>query len=190
MKNLLLSTLALFLFGNVAFSQISGGLKAGANFASTKFEVQGESEKYSGTNFHAGVYVNVALSEALSLQPELLYNSLKVDTDGEDLTSNYLSIPVMLVYGFMDNKINVQAGPQLGLLLSTDPSEFKDNDGFTATDFTFNLGAGVNLGKFNATLRYGIGLANITGDGLSGLDATIKNNNLQLSVGYRLFGGE
>jgi hypothetical protein len=169
-----------------ASAQMSGGLKAGVNLTSQKWEFDGESETISGTGFHIGAYANFALGDALSLQPELLYNSLKVSEDGTDLTFNYLSIPVMFVYGFSDNQFNIQAGPQLGLLLSTDPSEFKDNDGVTGTDFGINLGAGASFGKINITARYCMGLGNIAGDALN--DFTIKNNVFQISLGVKLFG--
>jgi len=187
----LLFTLFVVCLSTGAFAQLSGGLKAGLNLGNQKWELGSDSESYSGTSFHIGGYVTLPLGDALSLQPELLYNSLKVDAGGDDLTLSYLSIPVMFQYGFADNKFNVQAGPQLGLLLSSDPSEFKDEDGVTGTDFSLGLGAGANFGKLNVTARYCIGLSNIAGDALKdafGDDFSIKNNNFQLSVGYKLFG--
>lgn len=191
MKKLLLSVLAICI-AIAASAQFKGGIKAGINMLSQKYSVPGESETYNGTSFHAGLYGNYAFSDAFSIQPELLYNSLKADVEDEDLTSNYLSIPVMFVYGFADNMFNVQAGPQIGFLLSTDPSEAKDEDYMTGTDFTLNLGAGANFKKFNITVRYGIGLSNISGDLwkeiLSTDEMDIKNNVFQVSLGYQLFG--
>lgn len=115
-------SLLTFLVAIIALSasaQMTGGLKAGVNLASQKWELGSFSETYSGASFHVGVYGNFALGDALSIQPEVLYNSLKVDiTDFEEtITMNYVSIPVMFVYGFSENKFNIQAGPQLGLLL-------------------------------------------------------------------------
>ena len=182
-------TLLFAVAGLTAFAQLNGGIKAGVNFAKQKYEASGISVSFEGTSFHVGGYLTFAVAEAISIQPELLYNSLKVDFDGDDITSNYLSVPVMFMYGFADNKFNVQAGPQLGILLSTDPSEYKDEDGVKSTDFSLNFGAGANFGKFNATIRYCLGLSDVAGDALegSGIDS-VKNNNLQLSVGYKLFG--
>lgn len=175
-----------------ASAQFSGGVKAGLNMSSAKFEADGFDEKYSGIGFHVGVYGSFSLTDALSVQPELIYNSLSFDTGddfGDDTKASYLSIPVMLKYGFADNMFNVQVGPQIGVLLSTDPSDFKD-DGLKSTDFTLNIGAGVNFGKFNGTVRYGIGLSNNAGDVFTDLsdDFSIKNNNFQISLGYQLFG--
>ena len=185
MKKLLL-TVCVALFSTVAFAQLKGGLKAGVNLATLKSEAGSESDSEGGTAFHIGAYANFALSEALSLQPELLYNAFDIN----DVKINYLSIPVMFQYGFSDNKFNVQAGPQLGLLLSTDPSEYKDEDGLTGTDFTLNLGAGANFGKFGVTARYGIGLANIAGSAFTDAidDFSMKMNNFQISLQYQLIG--
>jgi hypothetical protein len=188
----LLFTLFVVCLATGVFAQLSGGLKAGLNMAKQNWELGSEEADASGTSFHIGGYVNFALSDALSLQPELLYNSLKLDGDAvDDVTLNYLSIPVMFLYGFSDNKFNIQAGPQLGLLLSSDPSEIKDEDFMTGTDFSLAFGAGANFGKFNAAIRYNLGLSNIAGDAakdLIGDDLSIKNNNLQISLGYKLFG--
>jgi hypothetical protein len=193
----ILFTVALLVAGTAAFAQFSGGLKAGVNFNTSKWEAGDGAidESYGGTAFHIGVYGNFAFSDALSVQPEILYNVLKHDAEeltGDDITTNYLSVPVMLVYAFSDGKFNVQAGPQIGFLMSTDPSEYKDDDLLAGTDFTLNLGAGANFGKFNVTARYGIGLSNVTGSTITDQidDFSIKNNNIQISVGYKLFGGE
>jgi hypothetical protein len=189
MKKVLFTLLVVSFAGASAFAQISGGIKAGVNFANQEWSAGSVSIDAGGTSFHIGGYLNYALNDAMSLQPEILYNSLKFgfeDDFGDDITANYLSIPVMFMYGFADNKFNVQAGPQIGLLLSTDPSEYKDDDGYSGTDFTFNLGAGANFGKFNLTARYGIGLSDVAGDALDGIE--VKNSNFQFSVGFKLFG--
>lgn len=182
-------------------AQISGGIKAGVNLTNQKWKVslmgESASESYKGTGFHVGGYLTYAVSDVITLQPELLYNNLKIDVDGEDLSLNYLSIPVVFGYAFDNNRFVLQTGPQLGILLSTDPSELKDQDAFKGTDFSWNIGATVNFDKFNISVRYSIGLANLTGDELdrqldealgADVDLEIKNNNLQFSIGYRLFG--
>lgn len=167
---------------SVAFAQIKGGLKAGLNMATLKVDVEGfGSDSENGTSFHFGAYANFGLSDAISVQPELLYNSLKVSDSGDDFTMNYLSIPVMFQYSIAE-KFNIQAGPQIGLLMSTDPSDAKD--GMKGTDLSLNVGAGANFGKLNATLRYCLGLAN-TAD-VDGIE--FKNNVFQISLGYQLFG--
>lgn len=172
----------LALLSSVTFAQLKGGLKAGLNMSTLKVDVEGfGSDSENGTSFHFGAYANFGLSDAVSIQPELLYNSLKASDNGDDVTFNYLSIPVMFQYSIAE-KFNLQAGPQIGLLMGTDPSELKD--GMKGTDLSLNVGAGASFGKLNATLRYCLGLAN-TSD-VDGIE--FKNNVFQISLGYQLFG--
>jgi hypothetical protein len=182
-----------------SYAQVSGGLKGGVNLTNQKWKVEfdGESSStgFEGTSFHVGGYLNYKLSEVVSFQPELVYNNYNIDLedpDAGDLKMNYLSLPLIFGYGFDQDKFILQAGPQLSYLISTDPSEFKDEDAINAFDFSLNIGGQVNFNKFNISVRYAIGLANIVGseleDQLGDIDLSIKNNNLQFSVGYRLFG--
>jgi len=190
MKNFILSIAALLLVETSVFSQVSIGVKTGVNFAASKFKTEAFYEKHSGSGFHGGVYVNTKLNKTFSIQTEVLYNSLTVVVDDQIITSGYISNPVMLVVGFFKNRINVQAGPQIGMLVSMDPKELKELEIYKGGDFTVNVGVGFNVKKFNATIRYGVGLANIAGDSLTQHDPdySIKYDNLQVSVGYRIFG--
>lgn len=205
MKKVILFILLISIMSFKANAQMTGGLKGGINLSSQKWKIeamgQSDSESFDGVGFHIGGYLNYSLSDVMSLQPELLYNSLKIEleADGfaEDITLNYISVPVLLGYGFNDNQFVLQAGPQLGVLVSTDPSEFKDEDFVTGMDFSFAFGAMLNFNKFNVTMHYALGISNIVDDTFSDvlesvlgfpIDFSMKNNNLQLSVGYRLFG--
>ncbi|MFZ2907229.1 MAG: porin family protein [Cyclobacteriaceae bacterium] len=194
--------LAIMLYSTqVVLAQVSGGIKGGINLTNQKWEVEfqgdSDSEKYNGTGFHIGGYLTKSLSDVVTLQPELMFNVLKADVEDEDFTMNYISLPIMLGYGVENNKLILQAGPQLGVLLSTDPEEMKEDDAIKAIDFSFNFGGTINFDKLNLSVRYSLGLANLTGDALideleaflgEDIDLKIKNNNLQLSVGYKLFG--
>jgi hypothetical protein len=180
MKKLVLTVFALGVFSFYASAQLSGGLKAGLNLA----DVGGDAEGDIRPSFHAGAYVNFAFSEQLSLQPELLYNSVGAKEDDDALKLDYISIPVMVLYSF--GNFNVQAGPQIGFLASAKIEDEDIKDFYKSTDFGFNVGVGANFNKLNASVRYSIGLSNVVDS--DDFDAT--NNVIQLSVGYRLFGGE
>ena len=201
----ILFTNVLLLTAVVSFAQLSGGLKSGVNFSNQEWKISlsgfgAGSEKIKGVGFHVGGYLNYKLSEVISLQPELMYNMLKFDSeDSLKITLNYLSLPVMLGFGVENNKFIFQAGPQIGFLLSADPSDFKDGEYIKNIDFSFAFGGVLNLGKFNIGIRYAIGLTNLAKDKLSEdfedflgipMDLSVKNNNLQFSVGYKLFGEE
>jgi hypothetical protein len=193
MKKLPLVIIAVLALSTASFAQLSVGIKGGLNLANLGGDVENSDMRPS---IHLGGYLNLPLSDVFSFQPELLYNSVgaKFKDGGDKLTNklNYISIPVMFLYSF--GNFNVQAGPQLSLLASakakydisgqTGTEDIKD--GLKGTDFGFNLGLGANFDKLNASVRYSIGLSNIN-DGGTG---DIKNNVIQLSLGYRIFGGE
>jgi hypothetical protein len=199
MKKLSLTIAAVVLCSATLFAQISIGAKAGLNLANVSGDDVDDTDMRIG--FHLGGYANIAFSEALSLQPELLYNSVGAKTTGEGITGddedvtfklNYISIPVSLMYSF--GAFSVHAGPQLSFLASAKTASDDDaldgndiKDGYKSTDLGFNLGIGGNFGKLNATARYSMGLSSIDD---SGFDADVKNSVIQLSLGYKLFGGE
>jgi hypothetical protein len=161
-----------------ASAQFKGGIKAGANLANLSGDIEGDDMLFG---FHVGMYGVFALSDALTLQPEVLYYGAGDKEGDDDIKLSYLAIPVMFKYN-LGETFNIQAGPQLGLLLSTDPSEFKDE--MKGTDFGLNIGAGAGFGKFSADVRYSLGLSNIID--VEGFE--VKNNVIQISLGYQLFG--
>lgn len=181
-----LSTITTFAQG------VSGGIKGGLNFSSLGGDdFDGAKMK---TGYHVGGYVNIALAEALSLQPELLYNIMgaKYSESGSDLklNLNYISIPVMFIYSF--GSFNVQAGPQVSFL-SGAKLRFEDGgnsvdidikDQFKNSDIGLNIGLGANFGKVNAAARYYLGFSNVADDD----SADGKNSAIQLSIGFKLFG--
>jgi hypothetical protein len=162
-----------------ASAQFKGGLKAGANLANLGGDVEGTDMLFA---FHVGAYGAFSLSDAMTLQPEVLYYGAGAKSGDEEIKLNYLAIPVMLKYN-LGETFNLQVGPQISLLMSTDPSELKDF--LKGTDFGLNIGVGAGFGKFSADVRYSLGLSNIN-DG----PGEIKNNVIQISLGYQLFGGE
>ncbi|MFM8743718.1 MAG: porin family protein [Cytophagales bacterium] len=103
---------------------------------------------------------------------------------------NYLSLPVMLRYNASEN-ISIQAGPQLGFLLSATSSAGSQSidvkDQLNGIDFGGAFGLGFDFGSFNAGARYYLGLSNILKNVPTGSDLKQTNNAVQLFVGYTLF---
>ena len=174
----------------------SSGIKFGVNLLSQKWEVGSLGDNtIIGTSFHVGFYGKYGIGGTAYIQPEILYKSLKATEDDNDITLNYLSVPLMFVYEFQPH-VNIQAGPQIGILVTSDPDELKDEDAIKGMDFSFNVGVGADFKRASVTARYCIGLTNIAGEELQdeiqnllGEDLSIKNNYFQISLGIRLFGG-
>jgi opacity protein-like surface antigen len=191
-----LAVCAFTLFSASIFAQLSGGIRLGMNLANQKQEFNGESLNGSSKiGVLGGLYLVANVTEKFAIQPEFVFSALgSTDPDFDDIkyNFNYISVPVMLRYNLTEN-FNLQAGPQLGLLMSA-----KASDGDTSTDlkddmkgidFGAAFGAGVDFGKFNAGARYYLGFSDIA-DVAAEPDLSIKNSGFQIFLGYRLFGGE
>lgn len=198
MKKLLLTVFAAcMVFATSA--QMKGGVKAGLNLATDTQEFDGDKEKSDmKIGFHIGGYLTYDLSDALSIQPELIYNQMG-GTDSEDgidytLKLDYISVPVMFTYK-LGEQFNIQAGPQIGFLASAkikaeasgDSEEIDVKDGYKGTDFGANLGIGATFGKLGVDGRYYFGLSNIDDTDDSG-DFTEKLGAITFSLRYQLFG--
>lgn len=176
------------LLGLSVQAQWSGGIKAGGNLIYSSWYVQSSSDTYTNASVHGGGYLNYRLTNAWSLQTEVLYNGLEIEFAGQELETTYLSIPLVLMFDFFENRITLHAGSQLSTLLSVEPNTLREN--ISDTEFSIVMGAGWNIQKFSITLRYGIGITNLASETLleDFPDARVKNNILQLSVGYQLAG--
>lgn len=136
------------------------GIKAGVNIADLKWSTDLDSR----IGFHAGLITHIHLSRQFALQPEVLYSTegatLKGLSSGNGqytFKTDYINIPLMLQYMF-DNGFRLEAGPQLGLLVSS-----SDKDIFKSTNL--GLGFGLNYlshSGFGIGGRYNLGLSRIS----------------------------
>ena len=164
------------------------GVKAGVNFSSDKTSGGGVSTTESGTGFLAGVYAAFPVSNAIKIQPELLYDNQSTTNSGVTDNANYLSVPVLAKYAFKSSGFSVLAGPQIGLLLSAkekaDGTSTDIKSSLNSTNFSLAVGAEYDLPMgLNFAARYNIGLSNIaksTSDGI-----TDKLSCFALTVGYK-----
>ena len=171
------------------------GAKAGANFSSVNGD---DAESFSGkTGFHFGGMVEIPVSDKFAVQPELLYSSQGADYSENEFTGSYkldyLTIPVMAKFSLGEG-FSVQAGPQVGFLLSA--KDEYEIDGETmkedVKDFTKSTDIGANIGVdytfdsgLNIGARYNMGISRL--DDFSGEEATNtkwRNSVFQISLGY------
>ncbi len=202
-------------FSIVATAQeesIRFGAKAGLNLSNISGDkLFGEIDTDSRTSFHIGAVVEIPLGEKFAFAPELVYSAQGFKTEfaesnefftfsTEQTTKlNYLNLPLMAKY-YIAQGFSIQAGPQIGFLLSA-KSEGEDNDDGEITtfdedidkningiDFGLNVGLGYQLEAgifFDA--RYNIGLSDVNDVDFEAGDIEFKNQNsvIQLSVGYK-----
>ncbi|WP_417355641.1 porin family protein [Flavobacterium sp.] len=192
MKKILLSAVALMAFGFASQAQdIKFGAKAGLNIA----DFGGDAETSgSRTGFHVGAVAEFKLTEQFSIQPELLYSmqGAKFETVidfaviEQDMKLDYLNVPIMAKY-YLFEGFSIQAGPQVGFLMSAKAEDEDVKDSFKSIDFALNGGVGYELpmGVFFQA-RYSAGLADINDVDVDGADAVkINNNVISVSVGYK-----
>lgn len=204
-------------------AQTRFGIKAGANFST--FTGKSYTDNSMKTGFHAGGFAEIKASEKLFVQLELLYSEqgAKIDVSetvenvvfieyDEKWNLNYLTIPVMVKY-YVHKGLHVEAGPQVGILLSakekyktnyTSP-EFPDesfrrsgtddiSELFKSIDMALNAGLGYDItNHIFADARYSYGLIDIY-ESVNAVDVpgqtvrnktVARNNVLSLTVGYK-----
>lgn len=222
MKKFVLILIALFTLSLTNAQDISLGLKAGVNYAGT-LTSDADYNDYFDAHIgpHFGVVANFAINNDFAVQGELLYSpsgfnrndtfetlagDVKYDVTGK---VNYLTIPIMAKYYFVDG-LSLEAGPYVGFLLSAtldgtveapailggtttfDKQDIKED--YNSTDIGIAVGASYKMenGLF-FSLRYNLGMTDINAEDLSEIavtdgvldkDDTIKNKVLQFSVGY------
>ena len=185
MKIYVTVALAAILMTSAASAQhVNIGIKAGANFYNVNNDNGVEFDTKTG--FHAGLLGHIHLAPQLALQPEVVYSSqgAKYVSNGVDTKYNldYINVPVLLQYMF-DNGFRLQAGPQVGFLVSskTEANGVKTDYKEQTNAIDFGIGAGVGYvhppSGFGVDLRYNLGLSNINEN-----DA-VKSHNRGLQAG-------
>ena len=192
------------LFSSVSIAQnVSVGFKTGLNLSSISYNDGGEKDNSSfRPALHAGIVLDLSLSENLSLQPNLLLSGrggiFKDDDVKTFCTFNSIEIPINIIYKTVGNekgRFFFGGGPNVGINISgkfyksDDPNNIDDYEFGTKDeevrrlDFGLNFLAGYELksGIFVST-NYNIGLSNWVNLN----DLTWKNNILAFSVGYFL----
>ena len=168
-------------------SNITFGLKAGANFSSWSGDDSGDAEMKTG--FHAGATVNIPFGGTWAVNPEIYFSAEGAKFEGGKLNSNYIRIPVLFQYA-NPSGFYAETGPSLGLLMTAEAKEdgVEDvdmKDFFKKTDFSWAVGLGYRMKNgFGFGARYNLGLSSIADEG----DADVKNTNIQVGVFYFLGG--
>jgi hypothetical protein len=182
-KVLLVAAFAVLGLSNVNAQEIQFGAKGGLNFAS----ISGDNTGGTGTvtAFNVGLVAEIPINEKFSFQPELMYSGQGYSFDDDTVALNYLNIPLIGKY-YVTKGLSLEAGPQIGFLLSAKSEDIDVKDLFNTVDFGVNFGVGYKLDNgLNFGARYNLGLADI--NDIDGFNDKNKNGVFQLSVGYFFF---
>lgn len=175
------------------------GIKAGLNTSIFSASINSESSYKAG--FHVGGYMKSSLSEKVFFRPEVFFSGqgqkdeYRTPPNGPSVgntttTVNYLNVPLLFEFG---KKFSLQAGPQVGFLLSAKEEGEIDGevinedlkDIMKGTDFSFCIGLGFSTEKnINLGARLNYGLSEIFDESGSNGFPSIKNRTFHFYLGY------
>ncbi|TYP75201.1 outer membrane protein with beta-barrel domain [Aquimarina intermedia] len=196
-------------FATVMLSNLSAqeeavrfGAKAGLNIASITGDFTDELSSKIG--FTLGGVVEIPVSDKFAFQPEVLFSTQGAKYEDSDVgfsdestvKLSYINIPMMAKF-YVAEGLSLQAGPQLGILVSAkDEGEYTEQnvtveydtdikDDLSTVDFGLNFGLGYQLeGGLFFDGRYNLGLSNIN-DYEGSDNVNQKNSVIQFAVGYK-----
>ncbi|WP_413998358.1 porin family protein [Flavobacterium sp. W1B] len=182
-KILLVAVITVLGLANVNAQEIKFGIKGGLNFASISGDNTENVDLVTAFNF--GVLAEIPISEKFSFQPELMYSGQGYSFNDDTIALNYLNIPLMGKY-YLTKGFSLEAGPQIGFLMSAKNDKTDIKDSFSTVDFGVNFGLGYKLNNgLNFGARYNLGLTDI--NNLDNSSNKNKNGVFQLSIGYFFF---
>lgn len=137
--------------------------------------------------FHAGGFVSVPVLAKFKVQPEIIYSQQGAQSGigSDELKYEYLNIPAIVKFMLTKN-FNIQAGPQLGILLSAkeeaNSEEIDVKDSLKSTDLGIGFGLGYETNdNVMIDVRYNLGISDIADDGNN--DFFMPNQVIQVSLG-------
>jgi len=164
--------------------KLSFGVKGGLTISRlTQFD-----DTKARASIFAGGFANIAFTDAISIQPELLYSGqgTKHELPGDDATYrlNYINIPVMFQYRLIP-EFYLEAGPQLGFMVAAHTKAGKVSvdikDACKTTDFGLGFGLGYQFPVgVGIAARYMFGLTNV----FENTREDYKNSVAQIGVFY------
>jgi hypothetical protein len=174
--------------GNSPSGHVNLGIKAGANVYNIHNDDNTKYGQRTGYNF--GLLGHIHFNSQFAVQPEIVFSTqgATIDNGNTKYNLDYINVPVLFQYMF-DNGFRLQAGPQVGFLISAKSksnnniTDFKND--FNPIDFGVSIGASyvVPSTGFGIDARYNFGLSNINKN--SSVNST--NRGIQLGLFY-IFG--
>ncbi len=188
MKYLLsVAVIAFLTAGTVSAQHVNIGIKGGLNFYNIHNDRGASNDTKIG--FHAGLLGHIHLARQVAFQPELVFSmqGAKNAAGGVNTKLNlgYINVPLLLQYMF-DNGFRLQAGPQIGFLISAKSSVGDSNTDVKSSLETVEFGLGAGMGYVNPAtglgvdFRYNFGLSNINKDDV----ITSTNRGVQIGLFY------
>ena len=175
--NILLLAAILSCLAITANAQVKFGVKGALNFNDYKTKSVTLDNR---TGWQAGIMARFSLPiVGIGVQPEVLYTHKSAKFQGETEHLSYLQIPLNAIWSFGVGNLKafVIGGPYFSYAVDLDK---KIKDAAEKFDWGLGLGAGLDIGKVHAGVRYDWGLQNIAKE--SG--AEMKNKAFSIFAGF------
>lgn len=159
------------------------GIKGGVNVFNIYDDGNTSFDSRIGLNL--GVLGHIHLAKQWAVQPEIQFSSqgAKNADANQEYKLNYLNVPVLFQY-MWDNGFRLQAGPQLGFLLSA-KSEEDNNTEDIENIKPIDLGLGFGAGYIHPATGLGIDARYILGlSDISDSDEKLTNRGFQVGLFY------
>ena len=173
----------LFCLASTSFSQsgIRFGIRAGAH-AGTQF---GRNiilnPKGTLIGFHGAIFVDIPLSEDISLCPEISYVQKGFKMDSTEFTSNYIDIPLLLKINMGDEGLYTIIGPYATYQPTANPLAL--NEKSLSWGGTFGLGQRIGDHLFiEGRYNFNASIWRLNNDGNNPFG--FRNVTIGLSLGY------
>ncbi|QHL86082.1 outer membrane beta-barrel protein [Nibribacter ruber] len=182
-----------------AQAQISLGLKAGISSSSVDIKNASSNtaqfkEDDNITGFHAGAFARIQYM-GFHVQPEAVFSAsggkveiqeaVSGDKTVEEIGFSHLDVPVLFGYTFL-KVARVYAGPVASILINSDFGDEKVDKYFDSADWGFQVGAGLDISRLSADVRYERLSRSYADDASNKFD--VAGQQIILSLGYKFIG--
>ena len=154
--------------GNAPAGKVNFGIKGGVNLYNIHNDLNTNYDSRIG--YHFGLIGHIHFNNYFAFQPEIVYSTqgakYKVNSVDTKYNLDYINIPLLFQYMF-DNGFRIQAGPQVGFLLSAkskyNNSTIDNKNDLKPIDLSVSIGIGYIFppSGFGIDARYNQGISNI-----------------------------
>lgn len=162
------------------------GIKAGVNFANLHgSDKDGLGDVSGHTNFHVGVFAQIAFGDFFSIQPELLYSRKGYERNDSTFRLNYFDVPLLAVFNISEN-FSVHLGPQGGIMIAAKEEDMEvDLEPYNTFGYAAVAGLEGRINRFRVGARYVHSLEELRNEGSARehINQDIKNSVVQIYLG-------
>jgi len=171
------------------------GVKAGVNLSNHSNSMDGFDPNFSmGAGFRLGGLINLRWGQRtenslpgtgwFGLQPEILFSSMQVKNDVENIKFQTIQLPIMAKL-YPTSQFSIEAGPEFTYIMSTSPDELTFGGTQIKTGDIKGLLFGIGVGlAYDFDMGLTVGARYSYGFNKLAKNLDWKNSNIQITVGW------